>query len=129
MAEALLLASLLHRPSGLVDAVYQAGGLDSVSVVECESQFNEKAWRREPEGTSYGLFQLYSKYHEQYRDDLLLHIVAGVSFLAQCIAKGGSLARAYSIYNSGTTWKSIKQGREVERRRDSWAMYLWRHLR
>jgi len=127
---ALMLAALLHKPAGLVDAVYQAGGLDAVAVVETESQFNERAWRMEPEGTSYGLFQLYSKCHEQYRGDVLLHIVAGCAFLSQCLAKGGgSLAKGYSIFNSGTSWKSIDKGRKLERRRDSWAMYIYRRLR
>jgi hypothetical protein len=146
---ALLIALLLGRPAGLVSTVYAMGGLDAVAVVYYESRFNERAWRREREGSSFGLFQLYDKYHEQYRDDLLLHIVTGVAFLEEC--KNGaafpgvsitgpeqrnirsqprlSLARAYSIYNSGSPRRSIAKGREVEALRDGMAMYLWRRMR
>ena len=151
---ALMLAALLHRDPSLVACVYEMGGLDAVVVVEYESQFNPRAWRRETEGTSWGLFQLYSKCHKQYRDDLLLHIVAGVEFLKECEIRAEgqeactwasrmdpdgtntdasptahSLAIAYSIYNSGSPWKSIAKGRAVERKRDSLALYLWRRLR
>jgi hypothetical protein len=87
-----------------------------------------RAWRREREGSSYGLFQLYDKYHPQYRDDLLLHIVVGVAFLAEC-KEGRSLARAYSVYNSGSPRRSIAKGREVMALRDGMAMYLWRRMR
>jgi hypothetical protein len=93
---ALLLAVLLHRPFGLVLTIYDVAGIDGVAVVEYESQFNDHACRVEPEGTSWGLFQLYSKYHKQYRDDLLLHIVEGASFWAECVDKSacyGALVR------------------------------------
>jgi hypothetical protein len=122
MDVALLLAALLHRPYGLVDNVYAMGGIDAVAVVEYESQFNPKAFRREYEGTSWGLFQLWSKCHEQYRHDLLLHMVAGVAFLAECKVKGGSLARSYSVYNSGSPHKSIAKGLAVTRLRDRLAL-------
>ena len=148
MIEALLLAALLHRDPALVACVYEMGGLDAVVVVEYESQFNPRAWRREAGGTSWGLFQLYSKCHEQYRDDPLLHIVAGVAFLRECKLRAAavnptgfiegsssprslpaSLAIAYSIYNSGSPWRSIEKGRAVERKRDSLALFLWRRMR
>jgi hypothetical protein len=146
---ALLIAMLLGRPAGLVSTVYAMGGLDAVAVVYYESRFNERAWRREREGSSFGLFQLYDKYHEQYRDDLLLHIVTGVAFLEEC--KNGaafpgvsitgleqrnirsqprlSLARAYSIYNSGSPRRSIAKGREVEKLRAAMEWWIWMHLR
>lgn len=130
MAEALLLAILLHRDPALVSAVYTMGGLDAVVVVEHESQFHERAWRKEPEGTSYGLFQLYDLCHKQWREDVLLHIATGVGFLEKCKAQsGGNLARAYSRYNSGNERTSLAVGKRLERRRDSLALWLWRHLR
>jgi hypothetical protein len=115
----LLIAAYLSRPVGLVENVYAMGGMDSVAVCEYESHFNDRAWRREYEGTSWGLFQLWSKYHDQHRDDILLHIVAGVSFWQECKRKAdGDIARGYSIWNSGSPRKSIAKGREVERLRD-----------
>jgi hypothetical protein len=147
---AMLIAMLLGRPAGLVSTVYAMGGLDAVAVVYYESRFNERAWRREREGSSFGLFQLYDKYHEQYRDDLLLHIVTGVAFLAECKKmaltcrgfrdtaqnKGisgcnqrHSLAVAYSVWNSGSPRRSIAKGREVEALRDGMAKWLWLRLR
>ena len=74
----MMIAALLHRPPGLVDAVWRSGGLEAVAVVEMESQFNPRAWRREPRGhTSWGLWQIDDEWHPQHRDDLLLHIVEG----------------------------------------------------
>jgi hypothetical protein len=128
---ALLIALLLHRPPGLVSTVYEMAGLSGVCVVEYESQFNDHAFRREElGGTSYGLWQLYDRCHEQYRSDILLHIVAGVFFWSKCMEKGnGSIARAYSIYNSGSPTRSIEKGRAVARRYESWELYLWRRMR
>ena len=131
MAEcALLIALLLHRPPGLVATVYDMAGLSGVCVVEAESQFNEKACKREEKGgTSYGLWQLWSVCHPQYRDDLLMHIVYGAEFWAKKLRQGGTVARSYSLYNSGSTWKSIEKGKALARRYESLAMYLWRRLR
>jgi hypothetical protein len=150
---ALFIALLLGRPPGLVATVYEMAGLSGVVVCDYESQFNEKAWRREAEGTSWGLWQLYSKCHPQYRDDLLLHLAYGADFWNKCIARSGvcrkdegdhrlpttfgannppprfSIARAYSIYNSGSPTRSIEKGRAVQRRYESLAMYLWRRMR
>jgi hypothetical protein len=114
----------LGRPTGLVENVYAMGGIDAVAVVEYESQFNPKAHRREYEGTSWGLFQLWSKCHKQYRHDLLLHMVAGLAFLEECKVKGrGNIAVSYSIYNSGGPRKSIDKGKKVQALRDRLA---WR---
>jgi hypothetical protein len=146
----MMLAIYLNAPIGLVSTVFDMGGIDAVCVVYYESRFNERAWRREREGSSWGLFQLYDKYHEQYRDDLLLHIVTGVAFLEECKTtaltcrgprdtaqnKGisgcnqrHSLAVAYSVWNSGSPRRSIAKGREVERLRDGMAKWLWLRLR
>jgi hypothetical protein len=125
-------------------------GLSGVVVCEYESQFNPRAFRVERnDHTSYGLWQLCSEYHPQYRDDLLLHLAYGAEFWKACLEKanGGlgagvensnvtprspespSIARAYSIYNSGSPTRSIEKGRAVQRRYESLAMYLWRRLR
>jgi hypothetical protein len=98
---ALLLALYLHRDPALVQLVYEAGGVDSVTVVECESNFNPQASRREPGGTSWGLFQLYDRYHEQYRFDLGKHIEAGAAFLAELKAQYPDFATAVAHYNGG----------------------------
>jgi hypothetical protein len=112
-----LLALLLHRPVGLVSTIYDVAGIDGVAVVEYESQFCPTAWTREKGGTSWGLWQLYSKCHPQHREDLLMHIVEGASFWAEC-REGRELAEAYSIFNSGSPTRSLSRGREVERLRD-----------
>jgi hypothetical protein len=125
---ALLLSLLLHRPLPLVEHVFAMGGIDAVAVVECESEFNPRALRREPAGISRGLFQLYDRYHPQYRIDILLHVVEGVWFLNEC-KEGRTFAAAVSVYNSGSPVKSLAWGKYVERRRDSWALYIWRHVR
>src|SRR5271157_766489 len=112
MAEALMLAALLGRDPHSVDAVWQAGGLDAVAVVECESHFNERALRREPRGhTSWGLFQIDDEFHPQYRDDLLLHIVEGVRFLNECKEKtdGGQDSSLYRTARKEQVYQ--RQGR------------------
>jgi hypothetical protein len=127
---ALMLAMMLNRPPGLVATVFDMAGLEGVVVCDFESQFNPKALRREEcGGTSFGLWQLWDKCHEQYRSDLLLHMVTGAEFWKTCMDKGGTVARAYSIFNSGSPWRSIEKGRIVERRCESLRLYLWRRVR
>lgn len=137
---AVWLAIYLHAPQGLVATVYDFAGLDGVAVVFMESRFVETARRREPQGESWGLFQLYDKFHPQYRDDLLLHIVTGVAFLNECkdIAPPwyqdvpGFFARAVAHYNGGThpgaySWA---WGRKVEAKRDELQRWLsWRAVK
>jgi hypothetical protein len=116
---AVLLALLLHQSPGIVSTVLDMGGIDAVAVVTCESQWNERAWRREPDGSSWGLFQLYDKFHPQYRDDLLLHIATGCEFLDKCKAEAhGNFREAVSLYNSGTLYGNPKWAKYVERKRD-----------
>jgi hypothetical protein len=148
MAEcALLIALLLHRPPELIAFIWQPdiAGFEGVVVVIYESQFNEHALKVEAAGgTSAGLWQLWSECHEQYRDDLLIHIIAGADFWRECnyrargitkrtmpdrVYMGSVLARAYSIFNSGSPWRSIEKGRAVQRKYDSLALYLWRRMR
>ena len=126
MTVALLIAALLGRPAGIVSTIYDIGGIDMVCLVEYESQFNDRACRREAKGgTSWGLFQLWDKYHEQHRDDLLLHIVTGASFWAKCKEKGrGNIAVSYSWYNSWGPRKSIAKGLEVQAIRDRLASMI-----
>jgi hypothetical protein len=130
MLEAMLLATLLNVSPVLVDKVYRAAGIDGVAVVWCESSFNPKSCRREPDGTSYGLWQLYDKYHAQFREDVEAHIYAGAAFLARCKEKaGGNFVKAVSIYNSGSPTRSQKWGKRVVGVRDALAHYLWFRLR
>jgi hypothetical protein len=127
---ALLLAALLHRDPNLVSEVYWMAGLDGVSVVECESQFNPRALRVEPRGhTSFGLWQIDNEWHEQYRGNLLLHIDKGAEILRDCA--GRDLSTKVSHYNGGDFpgAYSIAWGKTVEKRRDSLALYLWRRMR
>ena len=126
MLEIVLLAAVLNRQPLLVKAVYDCGGLDAVALVECESDFDPRAKRKEPRGhTSWGLFQLDDEWHKQHRDNLSLHIWEGVWFLTQCkIASKDNLAGAVQLYNGSRVW-----GRVVEKKRNSLAMYLWRHER
>ena len=126
----LLLAMVLNAPAPLVRDVYAEGGLDAVAVVSMESNFNPKAIRREARGhTSYGLFQLDDEWHPQHRGDIAAHIREGVKILREC--EGTDLRTKVSHYNGGTYpgAYSEKWGRMVEARRDSLALYLWRHLR
>jgi hypothetical protein len=125
----LMLAQAMHRPADLIAEVYWMSGVEGVAVVEYESQFNPHAWRLEPDGTSYGLWQLYSRCHKQYRDNLLLHIGTGATFWKACMAQGGTIACSYSLYNSGSPWRSITKGRQVEAKYNSLCSYLWRRLR
>jgi hypothetical protein len=130
MTPALLLAILLGAPPDLVTAVYDISGIDGVAVVWCESQFKKTAVRREPGGTSFGLWQLYDRFHDQHRDYLWAHIESGAQFLAECKEKaGGNYVKAVSLYNSGSMTKSRKWGERVKRERDGLAHYLWLRLR
>ena len=130
MIPALLLATLLGAPPDLVTAVYDIAGLDGVAVVWCESRFNPRACRREPAGSSWGLWQLYDKYHNQYRNDLWQHLVTGAAFLEECKEKaGGDFVKAVSIYNSGSATRSLRWGYRVKRERDRLGWWLWRGMR
>jgi hypothetical protein len=122
----LLLAIALHRPLPLVKAVYDCGGLDAVALVECESCFHPQAIRHEPRGhTSWGLFQLDDEWHPQHREDLTAHIYAGVLFLTECkMASKDEMVGAVERYNGSREW-----GRIVTAKRDSLALFLWRHAR
>lgn len=102
-------------------------------MVWCESSFRENAFRYEPKGgTSWGLFQLWDKEHDQHRDNLIMHIITGVTFLNDCKARAaGVFWVAVAFYNGG--WdpprSSLDWGDRVEKTRDNLALYVWRHLR
>ena len=110
---ALVMAILLGREPFLVSAVARSFPGDpalAVAIVEWESQFNPRAQRREKEGvTDWGLWQLNSKYHPQYRDDLAAHIRYGAGFLLCLLLtyrKSGDAAVLFSLshFNSGRPW-------------------------
>jgi hypothetical protein len=127
---ALLLAAYLNASPVLVGLVYSEAGLDGVAVVCEESHFDPRAERVEPEGTSWGLWQLYDRYHDQHRGDIIAHNIAGAAFLAECKARGGhDLATAVSWYNAWHPTRSLEWGRRVQARRDDLAHWLWLKLR
>ena len=129
---ALILAIFLHRPPIFVEAVFEESGIDGVAVVEMESQFNPHAFNWEPRGfNSYGLFQIDSEWHNQYRNDLAGHIEEGSIILAECKAKApGDVARAVAIYNGGDNpgAKAREWGAKVKRERDALSQYLFLRL-
>ena len=131
MLEAILLAAYLHRPPALVEAVFRAGGIDAVAVVEMESNFVPTAYRQEPRGhTSYGLFQIDSEWHPQYRHDLTKHIAEGVRIYREC--RGATMAEKVSHFNGGTYPGEYSKawGRKVMAKRDELRRWLrWRPVR
>ncbi len=132
----LWLCVYLHASQYLVEKVYLRGGLDDVAVVTMESQWNPHAFRYERDrhgkiiGTSYGLQQLFDRYHPQYRNDLDAHIREGVDWLSDCKmveTVGLDFSDAVAIYNGG--WQPGKDARswglKVQAKRDELARWLW----
>jgi hypothetical protein len=130
---ALALSLLLHQPYGLVETVYYFSGIDGVAVVTMESQWNARAWRREPRGfTSWGYFQIDSEWWPQYREDILLHLAQGAAILAECKVKArGDFALAVAIFNGGEhpCSYSLWWGRKVKDKRDSLMLAVRRMVR
>ena len=132
MIEAILLAALLHRPLPLVEAVYAAGGVDCVAIVNCENpEWDVKAIRREPRGyTSYGLGQIDNEWHNQHRGDVKAHIAEMARIYGEC--EGKDMATRVSHYNGGTypPRYSVLWGIKVQRERDRMVRWLeWRRLK
>jgi hypothetical protein len=132
----LALALSLNAPPSLVDIAFEMAesggisGFDLCVMIDCESQFEEEAIRREKDGTSYGLGQLYDKYHEQFRGDVILHLVETIrTFRDDC--PGNCLSERVAHYNGGIYPKRAAKawGRYVERRRDSKLLEVWRRVR
>lgn len=75
----------------------------ALAVVGHESNFKVKAkGKRNKDGSvDFGLFQLNSRYHPQFKDDLEGHITYGVGFLKKNVAKYGVLG-GLGVYNAGT---------------------------
>ena len=132
MQEAALCIALLFRaPYAHVEAAYMLAGLDGVAVISCESQWNAKAFRHEPRGhTSWGYWQIDDEWHVQYRGDLLLHLAAGAAIWQGCMDQAmGNFTLAVRIYNSGSRTGAIAWSEQVRAKRDSLALYVWRHVR
>ena len=157
-----LLAAYLHRPAPLVELVFEAGGLDAVAVVQAESRFFPQASRYERDrygriiGTSWGLFQLFDRYHPQWRYDLGKHIAEGAAFLAKCkrdeafyeahyvagygawatwseaglaqMMREADFAAVVSRYNSGSPFGAWAWGKRVQALRDDMGHWLWLQL-
>lgn len=102
---AILIALALGRPLPLVSAVVEAAlsrGLDprlTAALVEGESGFDPAALG--DDGTSWGLFQLCSRWHPQWRGSLTLHIYYGTMFLAELLEEEHDTKRALERYNAG----------------------------
>jgi len=111
-----LIAVTLHRPMELVKRIADASRWDpvlAVAVVEVESQFYPRAERKYKDGSSdYGLWQLNSNWHPQYRGDLAKHTRYGSGYLLGLLIayrKGGTgaTAAALSHYNHGDQYNGI----------------------
>jgi hypothetical protein len=128
---ALCIALLLRVPYGPVEAAYAMAGLDGVAVITCESQWNEKALRREPRGhTSWSYWQIDDEWHEQHRGDTLLHLATGAAIWQACMSKTmNNFTLAVRLYNSGSRTKGLAWSETVREKRDMLAIYLWRRLR
>lgn len=110
---ALALAILLGRDPVLVTMVWQSFPADrvlAVALVEYESGFNARLLRPAYGGsTDWGLFQLNSYWHPQYRGNLAAHIREGAGFLL-CLMltyrKSGEATVLFSLshYNAGKPW-------------------------
>ena len=109
MIPILMIAMALDRPVPLVETVYKAAIMYSVdpvvacAMVEWESGYQIGMDKRCDDGsTDYGLMQLNSRYHPQYRESVDRHIVYGIGFFKSClIAELFDVPRALARYHSG----------------------------
>lgn len=106
MIRLILIARLVSAPLPRVELVMQAAeraGVDAdlvVAMVAVESRWDPAALG--DDGASWGLFQLCSRWHPQFRGDLTAHCSYGARYLAECLARdGGSRLAGLSMYNSG----------------------------
>lgn len=107
---AVLIALLLSAPLEYVDGVFSSAQIVNVdpllacAVVEWESGFQPMRVNRNKDGSDdYGLFQLNSRHHWQYRESIDRHIRQGIAVLFGCLAiNGGDVERALSQYNTGS---------------------------
>jgi len=113
---AALIAVTLHRPMDMVQRVWESARYYpelAVAVVEVESQFYPRAERKYKDGSSdWGLWQLNSRWHTQYRGDLTKHTWYGSGYLLTLLItyrKGGSgaTAAALSHWNHGDQYNGI----------------------
>jgi len=75
----------------------------AIALVVRESSFRENAVNRNRNGTyDYGYFQLNSRWHNQYKEDVFSHIRTGLDYLKWCLeTENGNVVRALSRYNTG----------------------------
>ena len=77
----------------------------TVALVEAESRFDPAALG--DDGTSWGLFQLSSRWHPQERESVFWHAAYGSQYISWCIAQEkGSWSAALERYNSGRGYDS-----------------------
>jgi soluble lytic murein transglycosylase-like protein len=74
----------------------------ALSVVGHESNFKSKVKGKPNKDGSvdFGLFQLNSRFHPQFKNDVDAHIAYGVRFLRQNVEKYG-LEKGLGVYNAG----------------------------
>lgn len=74
----------------------------ALAVVQWESGYKPEVTHKNPDGSvDYGLFQLNSRYHPQFKNDVDNHIAYGVKFLADRIKTYG-LVKGLGVYNAGS---------------------------
>jgi soluble lytic murein transglycosylase-like protein len=76
----------------------------ALAVVGHESNFKAKVKGKPNKDGSvdFGLFQLNSRYHPQFKSDLDAHVSYGVKFLKQTVERYG-LEKGLGVYNAGAS--------------------------
>jgi hypothetical protein len=105
----LAIALTLHRPVDLVTMVarsFPADPLLAVAVVFRESEFHTRALADYGWSSDFGLWQLNSYWHPQYRENLRAHVKYGAAYLFSLLwlyrdAGTEAVAFALSHYHSG----------------------------
>ena len=97
--------------------VYQSARYDpalACALVEYESWFKPGAERRYTDGSSdHGLFQLNSRWHPQYRDNLAKHIWYGSGLLLCKLIEYKEPLWALSAYHTNDPWKGLQYAQKV----------------
>lgn len=111
IAQAVLIAAILTRPAGTVDAVYKAAlsrGMDPVltcSVVEWESEYKWQAVHRNPDGSrDWHYFQICDRYWNPHHENAEKHIALGVWILARAVRDGRDMRSALVLYNGSRAY-------------------------
>lgn len=112
MLRIILIAAMIHRPQLLVQQIYDSAPIApllAVCLVENEAWFNTEAlncnWNADHTvvlSSDWGLWQLNSRYHPQFREDLQAHIRYGAANFTKVLAEQHFDYRAtIAAYNTG----------------------------